>query len=76
MTTGSSTPTAGASATVTEPPPTQSDVSGETVPAVDVYLKILSPVNKKEFRMYTLRGLRKEDIDCLTQHHSVVIAWC
>ena len=67
------------SATVTETPSystTQSDVSVETVPAVDMYLKILNPVNRKEFRMYTLRGLQKEDIDCPTKLKQEIFSLC
>ena len=41
-----------------------------------MYLKILNPVNRKGFRMYTLRGLRKEDIDCPTKLKQEIFSQC
>ena len=52
------------------------NVASETGQAMDMYVKILNPANRKEYKMYTLRGLRREDIDCPTNSLSVGRVWC
>jgi len=44
--------------------------------AMDVYLKVLSPANRKEYRMYTLRDLRMEDIDCSSKFTHEIFSQC
>ena len=52
------------------------NVASETGQAMDMYVKILNPANRKEYKMYTLRGLRREDIDCPTKLRQEIFTQC